>query len=90
VNQKEIVDIAIGEIRIANPRSRNKIKFLLLVSSIQAVGLKKPITVSRREPSVDGTCYDLVCGQGRIEAYLALGNLTIPAIIIDPAAKINS
>jgi ParB family chromosome partitioning protein len=87
VNQKEIVDIPIGEIRIANPRSRNKIKFQLLVSSIQAVGLKKPITVSRREPSVDGTCYDLVCGQGRIEAYLAIGNLTIPAIIIDASRE---
>ena len=30
----------ISEIRVANPRSRNKVKFQLIVSSIQAVGLK--------------------------------------------------
>jgi ribose transport system ATP-binding protein len=39
--------------------------------------------VSRRERDVDGTRYDLVCGQGRIEAYLALGGSTIPAVVID-------
>jgi ParB family chromosome partitioning protein len=83
VNQKEIENILIAEIRVANPRSRNKIKFQLIVSSIQAVGLKKPITVSRRERDVDGTRYDLVCGQGRVEAYLALGESTIPAVVID-------
>ena len=87
MNQKAIEDISIGEIRIANPRSRSKIKFQLIVSSIQAVGLKKPITVSRRDPSADGTRYDLVCGQGRIEAFLALGNLTIPAIVIDASRE---
>jgi ParB family transcriptional regulator, chromosome partitioning protein len=81
VNQKAIENIPIGEIRVANPRSRNKIKFQLIVSSIQAVGLKKPITVSRRERDADGTQYDLVCGQGRMEAYLALGESTIPAVV---------
>ena len=49
MREKQIERIPIGEIRVANPRSRNKIKFQLIVSSIRAVGLKKPITVSRRE-----------------------------------------
>jgi ParB family transcriptional regulator, chromosome partitioning protein len=87
VSHKEIEDIPIGEIRLVNPRSRNKIKFQLVVSSIQTVGLKRPITVSRRERDVDGTCYDLVCGQGRIEAYLALGASTIPAVVIDASRE---
>jgi len=87
VNQKAIENIPIGEIRVANPRSRNKIKFQLIVSSIQAVGLKKPITVSRRERDADGTQYDLVCGQGRMEAYLALGESTIPAVVIDASRE---
>jgi ParB family chromosome partitioning protein len=83
VTEQEIERIPIGEIRIANPRSRNKLKFQLVVSSIRAIGLKKPITVSRREPAADGTRYDLVCGQGRMEACLALGEVTIPAVVID-------
>jgi ParB family transcriptional regulator, chromosome partitioning protein len=52
--------------------------------SIEAVGLKKPITVSRRQlPDGAGNLFDLVCGQGRLEAMRELGQLTIPAIIIE-------
>jgi ParB family chromosome partitioning protein len=83
VTEKEIERIPIGEIRIANPRSRNKLKFQLVVASIRAVGLKKPILVSRRDLDGDGTRYDLVCGQGRMEACLALGETTIPAVVVD-------
>jgi ParB family chromosome partitioning protein len=53
------------------------------VASIQAVGLKKPITLTKRPHAEDGTQYDLVCGQGRIEAFLVLGQATIPATIIE-------
>ena len=83
MTDKQIERIPIGEIRVANPRSRNKLKFQLVVSSIRAVGLKKPITVSRRDLDGDGTRYDLVCGQGRMEACLALGETTIPAVVVD-------
>jgi len=83
VTEKEIERIPIGEIRVANPRSRNKLKFQFVVASIRAVGLKKPITVSRRDLDGDGTRYDLVCGQGRLEACLALGETTIPAVVVD-------
>jgi ParB family chromosome partitioning protein len=81
VNKTEIVHIAIAEIRVVNPRTRNKTKFQEIVASIAEVGLKKPITVSRREQDPDGTRYDLVCGQGRIEACRALGETTIPAVV---------
>jgi len=87
VTEKEIERIPIGEIRVANPRSRNKLKFQLVVASIRAVGLKKPILVSRRDPDGDGTRYDLVCGQGRMEACLALGETTIPAVVIDASRE---
>jgi len=33
--------------------------------------------------AADGTSYDLVCGQGRLEAFLALGQTEIPALIVD-------
>lgn len=53
-----------------------------IVTSVREVGLKRPITVSRRnEPTEDGKLFDLVCGQGRIEAFLELGESTIPAIV---------
>jgi len=87
VTEKEIERIPIGEIRVANPRSRNKLKFQLVVASIRAVGLKKPILVSRRDLDADGTRFDLVCGQGRMEACLALGETTIPAVVIDASRE---
>jgi ParB family chromosome partitioning protein len=79
--------IAISEINIANPRPRNKYIFDQIVTSISTLGLKTPITVSKREPHADGTQYDLVCGQGRLEAFLALGQATIPAIIINASRE---
>jgi ParB family transcriptional regulator, chromosome partitioning protein len=87
VNEKNIEWIPIAEIRVVNPRSRNKIKFQLIVSSIEAVGLKKPITVSRRELEPDGTRYDLVCGQGRMEAMTALGQTMIPALVTEASRE---
>ncbi len=79
-----IENVPVNQIRIANPRTRNKVTWREIVSSIRAVGLKKPITVSRRkEPDADGNQYDLVCGQGRLEAFREIGLDTIPAIITE-------
>ena len=41
-------------------------------SNIAELGLKRPITVTRRDVA-EGIRYELVCGQGRLEAYQALG-----------------
>lgn len=83
MKQNQITEIPIAEICIANPRDRDKLVFDKIVNNIDQVGLKKPITVSERNEYCDGIRYDLVCGQGRIEAFLALGETTIPAIIVD-------
>jgi ParB family transcriptional regulator, chromosome partitioning protein len=82
MNDQEIVRIPISEIRVVNPRSRNRVRFEAIVTSIAAVGLKRPITVARRDPARDGTSYDLVCGQGRLEAFIKLGEKSIPAVIL--------
>jgi ParB family chromosome partitioning protein len=79
----KIVHIPIAEIRIVNPRSRNRVTFHLVRANIASVGLKKPITVHRRAVEDDGTRYDLVCGQGRLESVRDLGDTMIPAIIND-------
>ena len=75
----EIQLIPIGAITVLNPRARNKREFAELVASIAHLGLKKPITVSQRE---DGGGYDLVCGQGRMEAFAALWRTEIPAVVL--------
>jgi ParB family chromosome partitioning protein len=89
MKRKVLHDVQISEIRIANPRIRSKVRFQAIVNSIEAVGLKKPITVSRRQLDHDGTQYDLVCGQGRIEAFLILGQTTIPATVIEVARELG-
>jgi len=83
MSNQDIVMIPIAEIRIINPRSRNRVTFQAIKASIGTVGLKKPVTVHRRPPADDGTQYDLVCGQGRLESVRELGDSMIPAIVKD-------
>ena len=87
MKKQAIERIPVSQIRVVNPRSRNKIAFKTIVNNIGAVGLKKPITVFRRKPNKDGTCYDVVCGQGRLEAVVALGGQDIPVVISDATLK---
>jgi ParB family transcriptional regulator, chromosome partitioning protein len=74
--------IPLERITVINPRLRNKRLFNEIIANIAEVGLKRPITVTRRN-APDGPRYDLVCGQGRVEAYAALGQHAIPALVID-------
>jgi ParB family transcriptional regulator, chromosome partitioning protein len=79
--------IPVDQINVLNPRSRNKYVFQGIVSNISHLGLKKPITVARRLETTDGKAYDLVCGQGRLEAFIALGQSEIPAIVRDASRE---
>ena len=80
----EIKLIPIDRIRILNPRHRDLKKFDVIVQSIKNLGLKKPIQVSLRSAQEAAELeYDLVCGQGRIQAYIALGHKEIPAVVVD-------
>jgi ParB family chromosome partitioning protein len=88
MKEQPIERIPIAEIHIANPRTRSQGRWQMIVANIREVGLKKPITVVRRsESDADGKRFDLVCGQGRIEAFLALGETTIPAIIAEASRE---
>ena len=72
--------IPVLKIRVVNPRARAKAKFADIVTNVSKVGLKKPITVCERPGS--GGEYDLVCGQGRLEAFKNLGQTHVPALIV--------
>lgn len=73
--------IALDRITVVNPRSRSKKTFKEITENIAQIGLKRPITVTRRIEA-EGPFYDLVCGQGRLEAYEALGQVEVPALVV--------
>src|SRR5690606_8739009 len=52
-----------------------------ITENIEKVGLKKPITVAPAKSKSSSKQYDLVCGQGRLEAFINFGKTHIPAII---------
>lgn len=74
--------IPIGCIDVLNPRARNKRQHRDIVDNIDAVGLKRPVTV-RLRPDTTPERYDLVCGEGRLEALRQLGATEIPAVVIE-------
>lgn len=77
--------IAIEDIEVLNPRTRNKKAHEEVIASIAAIGLKRPVKVARQSAGDGRKPYGLICGQGRIEAFLALGQTHIPAFVVDAA-----
>jgi len=73
--------IPVERVTVVNPRVRNQRNFREIVDNIAKIGLKKPITVTRRAEA-GGPFYDLVCGQGRLEAYIELGQSEVPALVV--------
>ncbi len=82
-HEQDIRMIPIDQIVVVNERARGKAKFKQIVDNISRLGLKKPITVARRPRRNGQDVYDLVCGQGRLEAYKALGQQEVPAIVVE-------
>jgi ParB family transcriptional regulator, chromosome partitioning protein len=79
----EVRMVPIDQIRIVNPRPREKKRFELIMQSIRNLGLKKPIQVRVRAATEgDEPGFDLVCGQGRLEAFVSLGHREIPAVVV--------
>ncbi|WP_211473227.1 plasmid partitioning protein RepB C-terminal domain-containing protein [Collimonas humicola] len=78
----DLLMIPIDNIDVLNPRERNGKVFEEIVHSIRSVGLKKPIKVTPR-PGRDGeTRHLLICGEGRMKAFKALGEKSIPAMVV--------
>ena len=82
--QKSVLKmISITDIEVLNPRERNTKIFEDIVGNIKQIGLKKPITVTPRKTDEGLLKYLLVCGEGRMKAFKALGESEIPAMIIE-------
>jgi len=79
----ELQMVPVDRIDVLNPRERNARVFEKIVGNIKTIGLKKPISVTPR-PGPDGDeRYLLVCGEGRLNAFRALGEKTIPALVVE-------
>jgi ParB family chromosome partitioning protein len=75
--------IPVEQIVVINTRSRGQEKFRQIIANISNIGLKKPVTVAPRKGRDGEMKYDLVCGQGRLEAFKALGQTEVPALVLD-------
>lgn len=75
--------IPIDKIEVLNPRDRNGRIFDDIVGNIKNIGLKKPITVTPRKDADGQQKFLLICGEGRLKAFKALGETTIPAMVVD-------
>jgi len=81
--QRTLEMIPVDKIEVLNPRDRKKAVFDDIVSNIEAIGLKKPISVAQRHRSNGELYYILICGEGRLTAFKKLGASEIPALIFD-------
>ena len=80
--------IAVNAITVVNPRARNQKVFDEIVANIAELGLKRPITVAARKGDDRGDLtYELVCGQGRLEAFKVLKQEHIPAVVITASSE---
>ena len=80
--------VPIDAITVVNPRLRNKKVFDEITANIAELGLKRPITVAvRGTEDGDESLFELVCGQGRLEAFKVLGQSEIPAIVINASSE---
>lgn len=81
-DDRRIKSIPIERITVLNPRGRGKKKFAQIAANIAKLGLKKPVLVARSEGTNGEASYHLVCGQGRMEAFISLGQKEIQALEI--------
>ena len=75
--------IPVDLIDVLNPRERNGQVFEEIVENIRNVGLKKPISVTKRADKSGALRYKLICGEGRLKAFKKLGEREIPALVLE-------
>ena len=81
----EIVMVPIDQVSVLNPRSRNEQQHQEIIDNIEAIGLKRPVT-ARRHPTLNDR-YEVICGEGRLEAFRRLDQAEIPVVIVDASEE---
>jgi len=80
--ERHVALIPVDDIVVINSRDRDEKRFEETVRSIKEVGLQKPICVNERNFKKTGK-YELVCGEGRLKAFIRLRKTHIDAEIIN-------
>lgn len=78
-----ITEIPLSEIKPFVRRARPAEPFNRLKESIKEIGLRMPIQVRELPRRKDGYKYELIVGQGRMQAFKELRKDSIPAIVVD-------
>jgi ParB family transcriptional regulator, chromosome partitioning protein len=78
--------IPIVQIKVINSRNRDKEQFDMNVESINHIGLLKPVRVNDKFLERTGM-YELICGEGRLQAQQRLGQETIMAEVVSCTRK---
>ena len=82
IKDRHFAQIPVDKIVVINSRQRDEERFKETVRSISELGLYKPICVNGRRFQKTGK-YDLVCGEGRLEACRQLRRTHIEAEVIN-------
>jgi ParB family chromosome partitioning protein len=82
IKERRFAQIPIDKIEVVNPRTRDEERFKENIRSIDELGLYKPICVNKRWYKKTGK-YELVYGEGRLEAFRRLGKTHIEADVIN-------
>ena len=78
IKNRRYEEIPVDKIKVINPRNREAEQFDMNVQSIDHVGLMKPIRVN--DKFLDRTeMYELICGEGRLQAHQRLKRPTVLA-----------
>lgn len=78
--------IPVEKIKVINPRNRDAEQFQLNVTSVDQVGLMKPIRVNDKFLDRTGM-YELISGEGRLLAHQRLGQVAITAEVVTCTRK---
>lgn len=79
MSDEKVVLIETNKILVVNPRQRDEFTHKEIKENIRQIGLKRPVSV--RRIIHDEYEFALICGQGRLEAYIHYQEAYIPAIV---------
>jgi ParB family chromosome partitioning protein len=86
MKQRRIEYIPIEKIKVINSRTRDENQFTLNVQNIEAIGLQMPVRVNDKFVESTGF-YELICGEGRLNAHKQLKKETIEAEVVTCSRK---
>jgi ParB family chromosome partitioning protein len=86
MKQRRIEYIPIEKIKVINSRTRDENQFTLNVQNIEAIGLQMPVRVNDKFVESTGL-YELICGEGRLNAHKQLRKETIEAEVVTCSRK---